>query len=396
MNFRVAIPHWLAITFSVFCTDTANANSCQDGNFPSSISDTCLPPYPGEEIDAFEKPMSFTMRQVSIRPETTWIAAEGVITKDTPDEFRRFLENNIVYRENRVEFNSPGGNLYAAMELGRIIRRFGNDTTLGRSITLDNPEFSMDVLQLDDAVCLSACAYAFLGGQRRYFSDEDRLGVHRFGNADYEISVNEAQGATSDIARYIEEMGADQRLLQIASRTAFEDEIFIVNNRTALELGIIFDPNNRNSRFEVSLLGGNVVANTTIFHQGFEYAARLHCIDGFPRLVVWGPKEQVPLVFHSLNDAVARFESNGMEFSVIADGGVLRNGNAYATFSGFDLSQALISSGSLHLDMVWPRNWETMEFVDRIRWTDMATWFSFSLNVENANETVPIILRECQ
>ncbi|PID95885.1 MAG: hypothetical protein CSA85_00045 [Alphaproteobacteria bacterium] len=117
------------------------------------------------------------------------------------------------------------------------------------------------------------------------------LGVHRFGSAGNELSSNEAQGATSDVARYIEEMGAGQRLLQIASRTAFEDEIFVINNQIALELGATFDPNNRNSRFEVSLLGDNVVANTTIFHQGFEYSARLHCIDGFPRLVVWGQKK---------------------------------------------------------------------------------------------------------
>lgn len=108
-----------------------------------------------------------------------------------------------------------------------------------------------------------------------------------------------------------------------------------------------------------------------------------------------GAKETIPRVFHILNDAVAKFQSKGTEFSAIADGGALRNGNAYATFSDFDLASALVSSGSIHLDMVWPRDWETMDVLDRIRWTDMATWFSFSLSVESANSTVPIILREC-
>ena len=276
MNIYGVISILMALLVTTFNVETAHADSCKEGTFYSSFSEACLSPYYSEDIDAFKKPMSFTMRQISIRPETTWIAAEGIITEDTPSEFRNFLESNIVYKENRIEFNSPGGNLYAAMELGRIIREQGNDTTLGRSLMLDNPEFSMDVLRFEDAVCLSACAYAFLGGQRRYFSDDDTFGVHRFGSKDFQITGDEAQSSTSDIARYIEEMGVDQRLLQIASRTAFEDDILFIDEEIASELKVTFDPNERNSRFEVSLLSENVVANATIYHQGFEYSTRLH------------------------------------------------------------------------------------------------------------------------
>lgn len=386
--------------FTAICVFSLNdpsfAVECEDGLFQSTLSETCLTPYEGEDADAFNQPMSFTMRQVSIRAETTWIAAEGVITKDTPNVFRDFLDKNIVYKENRIEFHSPGGNLYAAMEMGRIIRERGNPTTLGQSITLENPEFSMDVVRFPDPVCFSACAYAFLGGEKRYISEGGQLGVHRFGSKSYQFTGDEAQSVTSDVARYIEEMGADQRLLQIASRTAFEDDIFILSESVADELQVTFDPNDRSSRFEVSLLNSNVVANTTIFHQGFQYAARLHCMDGFPRLVVWGPKEIFPVIFHEMSNAVAQFSTGPNKFVARVDGGTLRNGNAYATFSGFDLTTALVRDGDIRLEMVWPRDWEEREFFERIKWTDMATWFNFSLKAENAKNTVPIVLRECR
>ena len=206
-----------------------------------------------EDPDAFNKPMSFTMRWVSIHAETTWIAAEGIITKDTPHVFREFLTKNRVHRENRIEFHSPGGNLYAALELGRIIRSIGNPTTIGRSLTLENPVTSMDVIEFPDAVCFSACAYAFFGGEKRYLGG-GLLGVHRFGSYRYGITGDEAQVASSDIARYLEEMGVDQRVFQIASRTAFEGDMFPFNEELARDLRIVFDPSDRTSRIEVTLL----------------------------------------------------------------------------------------------------------------------------------------------
>lgn len=129
MCFRVAIPNLMALAFSLFCAHTANTNSCQHGTFLSSISDTCLPPYPGEEIDAFERPMSFTMRQVSIRPETTWIAAEGIITKDTPDEFRSFWKTILCIERTVSSLTHPAK---TCMPRWNLVASFGNLVTLPR------------------------------------------------------------------------------------------------------------------------------------------------------------------------------------------------------------------------------------------------------------------------
>lgn len=375
---------------------TAHSTECGPGFYKSTLGNGCLLPKPYEDADALEKPMTFVMRQVSIRAETTWIAAEGIITEDTPSVFRAFLKSNTVYRENRIEFNSTGGNLYAAMELGRIIRSLGNHTSLGASLTLDNPDASMDVHYEDGGICLSACVYAFLGGTARYFSASDFLGVHRFGSRNYFIPEEVSQRVASDLAKFIEDMGVDQRLLQIASRFDFEDDIFRIQRDVAETLSVIFDPNNQESSILVELLGENVVGNTKIFHQDGVYDARFHCIDGYPRLVVWGPKDRVPQLYHNLDRGFARLNLGGSEVIASVVGGTTKSGNAYLTFSAPNLIAAVVASENLSLDMIYPPTFEAMQLFDRIRWADAAVWFGFSIRIGNAKESLPIVMRECR
>lgn len=363
---------------------------CGDGKFQSSLNGSCLSAYAGEDPNAFDKPMSFVMRQISIRAENTWIAAEGIITDDTLRRFREFLENTLVYKENRIEFNSPGGNLYAAFELGRIIRSLGNETTVGKTLLLANPDYSMDVIERVGAVCFSACAYAFLGGEKRFFSDAVSFGVHRFGSSSFDIPGDLAQSVSSDIARYLEEMGVDQRLFQSASRAAFEDDIYIIGVPLAQEFQVIFDPSIRSSRFEISLLGENIVANSTIYHKGSEYNARLHCIDGYPRFVVWNKAELFPQIFHDLPAGIALFSSGQSEFYARVEARLLSNGNAFATFDGIELTKYLLRNGEIRMKKIWPR-----DFFEKIKWSDMSDWFNFRFDIENAAGTIPIILREC-
>jgi hypothetical protein len=61
---------------------------------------------------------------------------------------------------NTVWLASHGGDIDAAMALGRVLRRFGAFTLVGR-----------------DDQCLSACVFAFMGGERRIVAG--RLGIHR-------------------------------------------------------------------------------------------------------------------------------------------------------------------------------------------------------------------------
>ena len=61
---------------------------------------------------------------------------------------------------NTVWLSSNGGDIDAGMALGRLLRKLGVSTVIGR-----------------DDQCLSACVFAFMGGERR--SVAGRLGIHR-------------------------------------------------------------------------------------------------------------------------------------------------------------------------------------------------------------------------
>lgn len=61
---------------------------------------------------------------------------------------------------NSVWFASDGGDIDAAMDLGRLLRKLGVHTLIGRNDR-----------------CLSACVFAFMGGERRIVAG--RLGIHR-------------------------------------------------------------------------------------------------------------------------------------------------------------------------------------------------------------------------
>src|SRR5262249_24877347 len=55
----------------------------------------------------------------------SYILARGVITDRTPQVFSQFLKHS---SPARVYFQSDGGNLLGAMQLGRLIRQSGMDT----------------------------------------------------------------------------------------------------------------------------------------------------------------------------------------------------------------------------------------------------------------------------
>ena len=61
---------------------------------------------------------------------------------------------------NLVSFASSGGEFDAALELGRLLRKLGISTIVGR-----------------DDQCLSSCVFAFMGGDRRIVAGQ--IGIHR-------------------------------------------------------------------------------------------------------------------------------------------------------------------------------------------------------------------------
>jgi hypothetical protein len=107
-----------------------------------------------------------------------------------------------------ITFDSPGGNIYAAMQLGRFLRMNGVATVQTRSME-----------------CASACSLAFIGGSTR-FADPGSIGVHQSSFAIDGIAaeqVSAIQGITADVLSYLREMGVDDGLLETALRYESHD-----------------------------------------------------------------------------------------------------------------------------------------------------------------------------
>ncbi|MBY5705710.1 hypothetical protein HFO38_23840 [Rhizobium leguminosarum] len=122
---------------------------------------------------------------------------------DHEDDLSKF--EDLVAREHptAVGFNSPGGNVMKALELGRLIRSAGLST-----------------LHVRQSECASACSLAFMGGVHR-FAEPGSIGVHKSSFSDSEgvsvaDAVSEIQRLTAEIIGYMTEMGVDPGLLQLA------------------------------------------------------------------------------------------------------------------------------------------------------------------------------------
>jgi hypothetical protein len=154
-------------------------------------------------------------------PETTLVYLDGEIDPSVPARLAEALDR--VDGTIAVWMNSPGGNLYAGMQLGRLIRKHGAWTHI------------IDPGTLLPGQCYSACSLAFLGGVFRFAGSGARYGVHR---ASTTGRLDLGEQLTSAIAAYIREMGVDARLLDLWTK-AGPDEMYVLSQREAERLGVV-------------------------------------------------------------------------------------------------------------------------------------------------------------
>ncbi len=97
-------------------------------------------------------------------PEEVRVSLSGHITQADVDSFAvmesLLKDGKQIISGNAVWFASNGGDIDAGMELGRRLRRLGIFTLIGKNDQ-----------------CMSACVFAFMGGERR--SVAGQLGIHR-------------------------------------------------------------------------------------------------------------------------------------------------------------------------------------------------------------------------
>src|SRR5207248_4420636 len=116
-------------------------------------------------------------------------------------------------------YNSPGGNLFAGMRLGRLFRKFGFSTYVGKwyGKALTN-EAWLQQKEATPGECYSACVFAFVGGYFRYLTNASTIGVHRFSKTTASLSdLDVAQVVSGQIIAYLAEMGVDRALFELMS-----------------------------------------------------------------------------------------------------------------------------------------------------------------------------------
>lgn len=239
---------------------------------------------PAIDIERFvREPMTF--RSVSNGGNCLgcgWIVGEGVIADDTHEVLRRFHEDEGA--AGRLVLDSPGGSLQGGIALGRYIRELGIEVAIGRSRVMD-PQFPWYEIE-EGGQCLSACAYAFLGGQVRQIDSDESIGFHQFYDEETVADlVNPRfsgldrltdQLVTGAIVRYVNEMGIDARLYPIVAGVSPGDFVF-VDREEAVALNID-NSEDVAGPWRVSAFRSGLIAELDTRSSGRNF--RLYCVDG--------------------------------------------------------------------------------------------------------------------
>lgn len=182
------------------------------------------------------------------RAERCAIYIDGTIQAGATERLDALLSTSIGEDTRRVVLNSRGGDLAEGLNLGRYFRSRDLQVSIGRlivhpgSLLLDNSWKS--------GVCLSACAYAFLGGGSRVTNGPGKLGFHMAslqGGADLigTAGLLVGQVYAGNIVAYLIEMGVDPQIFVHASRTVpsemyYPDDDFLSSARLRSE--VVFSP----------------------------------------------------------------------------------------------------------------------------------------------------------
>jgi hypothetical protein len=158
------------------------------------------------------------------------IYIEGELSGSEAERLGALIRKKNLTFYSTVYLNSPGGSLKAGMNLARVIQKHRFNTSVGK--LLPNGKHSSK-----DAICMSACTLAFLGGEFRYFYDQSLFGVHRFFSHDpIENELEVAQITSALIINFLMEMKIKPDFF-IEMTKASSDSIRLLSSDQMLELG---------------------------------------------------------------------------------------------------------------------------------------------------------------
>jgi hypothetical protein len=174
-----------------------------------------------------------------------YIFAEGEIVPDSVAALQQAMVKFKAHPGTTVVLNSPGGNVEAGLEMGRMIRKAKMNTTVGTfnptyiglSPNLEPqmiPFTPMPIAPPFPGYCYSSCTLMLLGGIVRSVSPSSDYGVHRFSYTKTPQDVaDDAQKETAQILAYVEEMGVSGEFMTEMVKKGSEDVTHLTEARLA-------------------------------------------------------------------------------------------------------------------------------------------------------------------
>lgn len=164
----------------------------------------------------------------------------GRVLPGDDEKFRLYLERTSPPPRTMVHINSTGGDVDAAIGIGRILRGAWFSTTIG-SILLEPAQSNTSTAQRTHAhgVCYSAATLIYLGGKLRFLPTSFEFGVHQFSfqNPTPE-HVAHSQVLSARIAAFLHDMGVSPKFVEVSSSTP-GDELKLLDLSELKALGLI-------------------------------------------------------------------------------------------------------------------------------------------------------------
>lgn len=199
------------------------------------ISEANSVPVWGQQSDSMTFEAVPPIKPTEIFGNAWSIYASGKIESSTPQKLNDLIKKLNISDSSFFFLNSPGGSVFASMEIGKIIRAHNFSSYVGSKGAEEPDLFNGSRLiggkryKHNPGVCFSACTLSFLGGAFRYFSDSDGMyGVHRFfASPGGTLDSDSAQIVSASILQYIRDMGVDQKFFSEMVKGGREDMIML-------------------------------------------------------------------------------------------------------------------------------------------------------------------------
>lgn len=144
-----------------------------------------------------------------------FVSLQGVVQPGSDKRLQAVLDG-VKDRKLPVIINSPGGNVDAALAMGRVIRAQGLDVAVARTSPAtvcatgdaacegaQKGRPPLRTLSFDQTMCSSACTLILAGGLRRIVMPAARIGVHQMVQSETERVIERTYGRSGGGEREI-------------------------------------------------------------------------------------------------------------------------------------------------------------------------------------------------